>query len=298
MPPKAASSGKKAKAAEKTGDADDAREADDDVEYAPAAAADDGPAHDGFPPILRRGVDFADAGDADLPDWLATMFSDDAWAFPVCDAKNGHLSGQLDADALKLERVAAEALQAGNKELHTKYRMYQQEWPVLRQSVLYSRLIATALAQLQVGTDDPAVQDAVDALLDIMRGLLRDQLARATVLKVAAHHSEAGAQAIAAKLKAKTAGYLPELVDDISSLGPAPQLHSAKSTDGGERADRKRSGFKADKSGGQAFKPSNNTAKNWTAAGSGASRSSSPSKSTSSKKTTPGASRSEALGGD
>lgn len=173
--------------------------------------------------ILEPGVGFGDVAD-EQPDWLRKLFPDGAWGFPVCDAKDGHLSGQLDAVHQELQRQA----KACTGELRTKYDMYAAEWPVLRQSVLYSRLLATALAQVQDRTDDDDAAATIGELQLIIKGWMRDLLGRATVLMVASDHSEAGAQKIAAKLKAKRQGYLPELLDDIQDLGPAPQSSPPK----------------------------------------------------------------------
>ena len=66
-------------------------------------------------PIL---AEFQDYSDGDVPEWLQKLFPDPvAWKFPVCDTKNGHLSGQLDPVLSQLERQA----QVCKGDLRSKY---------------------------------------------------------------------------------------------------------------------------------------------------------------------------------
>ena len=162
-------------------------------------------------PIL---AEFQDYSDGDVPEWLQKLFPDPvAWKFPVCDTKNGHLSGQLDPVPLQLERQA----QVCKGDLRSKYMCYVQEWPVLRQSVIYGRLIATAVSQMResLGSADVSHLSALQQTEMVLQGLLSDQLARAMVLMV-------GAQKIASSLRVKTSGFHPDLMDKIADLGPAP----------------------------------------------------------------------------
>jgi hypothetical protein len=72
---------------------------------------------------------------------------------------------------------------------------------------------------------DTAEADMLNALQlmeSIMQGLVSDQLACASIVMVAASHSENGAQKVASALRAKTLGYHPDLLDKITDLGPAP----------------------------------------------------------------------------
>ena len=55
--------------------------------------------------VLEPGTGFGDVAD-EQPVWLRKMFPDGAWSFPVCDTKDGHLSGQLDPVHQVLQRQA------------------------------------------------------------------------------------------------------------------------------------------------------------------------------------------------
>ncbi len=165
-----------------------------------------------------------DVGDEHVPEWIMQLFPDPvAWKFPVCDEMNGHLSGQLDTILPLLEQQARSC----DGELRAKYQAYAQVWPILRQSVLYGKLMATMLAKMADSCEQDDLQDDFQHMEMMFQGLLSDQLQCASVIMVAATHSEVGAQKVASALRAKATGFHPALLDKIMDLGPPPAKTSA-----------------------------------------------------------------------
>ena len=193
-----------------------------------------------FASILHPGLRETRIDDPGLvPDWHRNLFldHDTTWDFPIVENKTGHLTNSFETVTETLRTKMANV----SGELHGKYQGYIDEWKVLRQSTIYSKLVASALAQInQVITDYPRearydsrgnLVQRLQQLESIMATLLRAQVDRATVIIAAAYHSQQGATKIAARIEAQSLGIPRHLLNHYEDLGPAPQrVQSASRT--------------------------------------------------------------------
>ena len=127
--------------------------------------------------------------------------------------------------------LVASRLREKERELHgelsTRYEGYSDEWPTLRQSVLYGHLALCAILQI---TECDLFEDLDDNLCDsllqlqqVFANLVSDQLERASVLITAAEHSHQGAVKIKHGVAAERKGLHPSLLRLFKDLGPPPK---------------------------------------------------------------------------
>lgn len=171
-----------------------------------------------------------------VPKWHSDILNEDdeTWDFPAGVRKTGNLPIQFE--------IIAEHLRQGMKgvpgEMRGRYEAYRGEWQVLRQSTIYSKLVASALAQINHSIRSDPQQDRysngdlpqrLEQLEGIMATVFEAQVGRAAVLIAAAEWSLKAADVVEHSLSVRNRGIPKKFMEDFKGFGPAGRHTSGTS---------------------------------------------------------------------
>lgn len=178
--------------------------------------------------------DFVQRGEVQEPGWSEELFAANPafWEFPRGAAKDGRLSEVGDVIALRLrdqENLTQGAISQG-------YQYLRAEWPVLRLSLIYSRLVGTALYQInefianedRITFDECSLKSDLLHLEEIFEAITSQQLARASVIITAADHTLQGAEKVAHHFSTTKSALHPKAVPIFEALSPVKTASAAK----------------------------------------------------------------------
>ena len=169
-----------------------------------------------------------------VPPWHDDIFpeDDETWDFPAGVRKTGNLPTNFEITTEHLRQ----GMEGVHGEMRGRYEAYIGEWQVLRQSTVYGKLVASALAQINHTIKSKPQEARLDGngdlpqrleqLESIMATLLRAQTDRAAVLLAAAEYSLKAADTIESKLSVRNRGIPKHLIEEFKAFGPVSRRAS------------------------------------------------------------------------
>jgi hypothetical protein len=181
--------------------------------------------------VLQPGVPRLDGLSLPEGHWLIKLFGKEQsfWDFPFATPKDGTLPSSSDTIISKLQYQS----QNQSDRLKQVYLSFIEEWTVLRQSLVYNKLIGSALIEIQASLTELVDSELINLgnfsllqnlqhLESIIAQVTKDQLIRASVIITAAEHTVLGAEKVAHTLRAGVSGLHPDAIKAYSDLGPVP----------------------------------------------------------------------------